>query len=250
MNQLTLGNMLERKAAEVKGEALGRIRVATAGILNNCFHSVMKQSFSYEASAPSTSADVMETEEPSSVPPRGTRPRGVFPRRPPAATASGSASEAESQHLSPKTTGAKAFKPGPNKKTWTKTGLASDLVPIKITGDENYHCPFPDCDYPGKQKLDTVATHIRRDHLNICMACYYCDGLFWSGVSWGKHCSSLHGGLDPVPVDAKEPEVFDPLSESEIIEIKQEEADAIQEALGMEDMSVEPELSIVTEVIP
>ena len=51
MNQLTLGNMLERKAAEVKAEALGRIRVATAGILNNCFHSVMKQSFSYEASA-------------------------------------------------------------------------------------------------------------------------------------------------------------------------------------------------------
>ena len=92
MNQLTLGNMLERKAAEVKGEALGRIRVATAGILNNCFHSVMKQSFSYEASAPSTSAaGVMETEEPSSVPPVNTcllkppvpRPLNQVPTRKP-----------------------------------------------------------------------------------------------------------------------------------------------------------------------
>ena len=204
MHLLTLGNLLEMKAAQIKGEALGRIRVATAGIKNNCFHSVMRSSFSYDTSSavPDTTADEESDRGPSTAPPPGTRPRGVFPHRP---SAAGSRSESESSHVSPKTTGATPFKPGREPKAWSRTGLASDFVPKKVEDYEKYHCSFPLCQVPPKQKLDTMATHIRRDHLNICLACHYCDTLFWSSVSWTKHCGNVHKGFPYVPEDAEDP---------------------------------------------
>ena len=251
MHLLTLGNLLEIKAAQIKGEALGRIRVATAGIKNNCFHSVMRSSFSYDTSsaAPDTTADEESDRGPSTAPPPGTRPRGVFPHRP---SAPGSRSESESSHVSPKTTGATPFKPGREPKAWSRTGLASDFVPKKVEDDEKYHCSFPLCQVPPKQKLDTMATHIRRDHLNICLACHYCDTLFWSSVSWTKHCGNVHKGLPYVPEDAEDPGVFSgdfKFSDSDIVEINQEEAAAVKAALGLEDMDVEPEVSIVDELV-
>ena len=251
MHLLTLGNLLEIKAAQIKGKALGRIRVATAGIKNNCFHSVMRSSFSYDTSSvvPDTTADEESDRGPSTAPPPGTRPRGVFPPRP---SAAGSRFESESSHVSPKTTGATPFKPGREPKAWSRTGLASDFVPKKVGDDEKYHCSFPLCQVPPKQKLDTMATHIRRDHLNICLACHYCDTLFWSSVSWTKHCGNVHKGFPYVPEDAEDPGVFSgdfKFSDSDIVEINQEEAAAVKAALGLEDMDVEPEVSIVDELV-
>ena len=248
MHQLTLGNLLVKKACEVKSEALGRIRVAVAGIQNNCFHAVMKQSFSYSpamaAGDVTTAGEESDLGGPSIRPPPDTRPRSKSARLSATAPAG-----SDTEHLSPKVTGAKVFKPGPEPKFWSKTGLASDFTPKKTSGDEDYQCPFPDCNYPGKQKLDTAATHIRRDHLNVCIGCHHCEGVFWSAVSWGKHCDKNHKDLPRVPAGAENPGVFSPLTDSDIVEIKQEEQQAIADSLGLGDMDIEPDVEIVDEFI-
>ena len=201
----------------------------------------MRHSFSYETSAaPDTTADEESDRGPSIAPPVETHPRGVFPHCPPV---SGSRSESEGSHPSPKTMGAKPFKPGRENKTWSRTGLAAEFVPKKVEDDEKYHCSFPTCQFPPKQKLDTMVTHIQRDHLNICLACHYCGTLFWS---------SIHKGLPCVPENAEDPGIFSQtlkLSDWDIDKIKQEEAAAVEASLGLKDMDVEPNLSIMDELV-
>ena len=84
--------------------------------------------------------------------------------------ASGTDTDKEStkQHINPAITKAVIFKLGPIERSWSRTGLAKEFQPTNEGG--HYGCPM--CPkYEPRSNIDTVATHIRRDHLNIALRC-------------------------------------------------------------------------------
>ena len=141
-------------------------------------------------------------------------------------------SDSEGNYPAPKSSKAIGFKPGVNPKTWTKTGLTLEYQPTREEGEDDYGCPFSKCDFVPKQKLDLVCTHIHR-HLNICIECHYCDKSYWSVEGWKKHTGSVHPGLPKVPEGTEDPPTFSPLGDTpEILEVREEEEEALNQTLG------------------
>ena len=168
-------------------------------------------------------------------------------------TASCSESGKEANLPPPEASNATLLKPGPDNLPWIKTGLLHEYLPI--LGDNEYSCPFPKCLYTPCQKLDLVCTHIRM-HLNISIGCHYCTKGYWSTEGWKRHCRSIHPDLPKVPTGAEEPEPFkNPLGDDpEIMDIEQEEAEAINQAIKSgktsRSLAVEPEFLEELEEIP
>ena len=71
----------------------------------------------------------------------------------------------------------------------------------------HYRCQFTDCTQIFLQKA-AACTHVRRDHLNVALACLYCNGRespkmqWFSASAWEKHiCKHLQDGLPLLPND-------------------------------------------------
>ena len=155
------------------------------------------------------------------------------------------------EYVSPALTKATVFKPGVEEKFWSRTGLAKEYMPCVKEG--KYSCPL--CpSYEPRSNLDTVVTHIRRDHLNISIGCYYCDKSFFSSEGWKKHLVRDHKKekRDFVPLEMVESEDLEFPDNSEIEEVKKEEAATIEQSIGLAsatNLDVEPEFREVLEVM-
>ena len=273
---LTLSSYLEERATKLKREALGRVMVALAGSPPNCLYQLLESFFGYKEVSASAGASVtsvtgdsratLQTVEEQTTsfavspppPPKDPSPGFQVPSHLRAAAATttrvfSSGSETESRASgkpSPEATRAVGIKPGPNSDLWTDTGLAAEYVPHLDAGGADYACAFPNCHRKPVAQKDTMATHIRRDHLNIAIACHYCPKLFWSHERWGKHCRGRHNTLPPVP--AKVEESPSDVTPQEVLttleEIKHEEDRILKEVDPNPSLSTaEPEVIEVTE---
>ena len=160
--------------------------------------------------------------------------------------------QARVEYVSPALSKATVFKPGVEEKFWSRTGLAKEYMPLVKEG--KYSCPL--CpSYDPRSNLDTVATHIRRDHLNVSIGCYYCDQSFFSSEGWKKHLGRDHKKEkhDFVPLEMAETnEDLDFPDDSEIEEVKKEEAVAIEWSIGLAsatNLDIEPDFREVLEVM-
>ena len=156
---------------------------------------------------------------------------------------SGSESESGRVQASPAATKAVAFKPSSVEKTWSRTGIPKEFLPVHDAG--KYYCPA--CkEFDPKSNIDTVATHIRRNHLNVAIGCHHCDQCFFSSEGWKKHCVSVHNlpKAQFVPVDAEDPGVYHPLQGIHSVEeVDEEEKTAILQASGLsgQNLDIEPD---------
>ena len=223
---LTLSAHMDRRSADIKREALGRISISLAGAKPNCFYQLLKEQFGY-------------LERPASEPKTVTEEEADLPSRaPPKQKSQSKGSDSEGNYPAPKLSNAVGFKPGKN---------ASEYYPTREEGDDDYGCPFKKCDFLPKQKLDLVCTHIRR-HLNICINCHYCTKSFWSIEGWKKHTTHVHPNLPKVPDDTEEPPTFTPLGDvPEIVNVKDKEEEALNKALQLPtpDLNVEKQFMLV-----
>ena len=108
--------------------------------------------------------------------------------------------------------------------------------------------------YELRSNIDTVATHIRRDHLNIAIGCHFCTEAFFTCEAWKSHNQKEHNCAknEYVPQGAEEPGIYKPSTSDvpelptdiELAAIKQEEEMAVAEAAGLaaQDLDVEPEV--------
>ena len=266
---LTLGSYLEEQAAKLRREALGRIQVALAGSAPNSMYTTIDSFFGYQADdeAEETPEEMERPEVTPTTRTFGGFPCGPTPLPPHLAAVrgktdtvvphpSGSESEAaerSKQHINPTVTKATVFKPGSNERSWTRTGPPKEFLPTN-QGSGNYGCPM--CpQYQPRSNLDTVATHIRRDHLNISMGCYFCNESFFSSEGWKKHNFQKHGKSkmeyvpegteEPTPYKAPAASILIP-NDAELTEVKQEEQAAIEQAAGLaekENLNVESDFT-------
>ena len=160
--------------------------------------------------------------------------------------------QAHAEYVSPALSKATVFKPGVEEKFWSRTGLAKEYMPHVKEG--KYSCPL--CpSYDPRSNLDMVATHIRRDHLNVSIGCYYCDQFFFSSEGWKKHlgCNHKKEKHDFVPIKMVETtEDLDFPDNLEIEEVKKEEAVAIEQSIGLAsttNLDIEPDFREVLEVM-
>ena len=110
-----------------------------------------------------------------------------------------------------------------------------------------YSCPACQ-DFEPKSNIDTVATHIRRNHLNIAIGCHHCNQCFFSSEGWKKHCVTIHNlpKAQFVPLDEEEPEVYQPLQGvSEVEKVDEEEQQVVLQAAGLkgQNLDIEPEFT-------
>ena len=171
---LTLASYLEERAAKLKREALGRCQVAFAGSPPNCFNQLLVTFFGYKSPV----AAIVPEQKPAQTP---------------AATSVLKASSTENirPQATPSMTRAIIFRPGRNEKQWSQMGLAQEYHPHHDGG--KYSCPIcPISEYKPKGNIDTVATHIRRNHLNHSIGCYFCYESFFSCEGWKKHTANKH----------------------------------------------------------
>ena len=117
--------------------------------------------------------------------------------------------EALKSHVSPAVSKALVLKPGLNSKNWSHTGFPKEFQPVRSANTDKYGCPM--CPkYKPHSNIDTVATHIRRDHLNIVIGCHFCSEAFFTCEAWKSHNQKEHNRSknDYVPEDAEEPGVY------------------------------------------
>ena len=255
---LTLAAYLEERAARIRREALGRAQVALAGSAPNCFHYILDSFFGYRGDNASESGSVIDDPSESTKAPTPRDGHNWLPKettttssakipQPSAVAAlpakkrpqelrdfstlgglhSGSESESGRVHASPGATKAVIFKPSSVEKLWSRTGIPKEFLPIHDAG--KYSCPACGTFEP-KSNIDTVATHIRRNHLNIAIGCHHCDQCFFSSEGWKKHCVAVHNlpKAQFVPLDAEEPGVYQPLQGvSEVVKVDEEEQQAV-----------------------
>ena len=165
----------------------------------------------------------------------------------------GNKPQAQAEYISPTLSKATVFKPEVEEKFWSHTGLAKEYMPGFKEG--KYSCPM--CpSYEPRSNLDTVATHIRRDHLNVSIGCYYCEQSFVSSEGWKKHLTHDHKKekRDFVPLEMAGPgeEDVEFPDDSELAEVKAEEAVAIKRSIGIAsatNLDIEPDFREVLEVM-
>ena len=209
---LTLSLYLEEQAAKLQREALGRIQVSMAGAPPpGSFYSIMDLFFGY------MDDEDLEAEEDTTRAPRTAAfciPAHLTSVRGKASTVvSGASAGSESEtpkestkpHANLAVSRALVFKPSPNSRTWSHTGLQ----PIRSVDTDKYGCPM--CPkYKPRSNIDTVATHIRTDHLNIVIGCHFCAEAFFTCEAWKSHNQKEHNCAknEYVPEGAGEPGVY------------------------------------------
>ena len=149
---IELATHLEEKAARLKCEGLGKIKIALAGCntsslvdtLEGAFGSIDQETISI-ASIPKAKVTVIE-DIPSTPSPAKSGPIGVelvFP----------------TQAIS-----------------LVIAGIPESLLPIHgLEAQSCYRCQFIDCTQIFLQKA-AACTHVCHDHLNVALACLYCSG--------------------------------------------------------------------------
>ena len=229
-----------------------------AGALPCSFYGIMDRYFGYadeeesehddEETAPCTAAFCL----PAHLMPVWGKASTVVP-----GVSAGSESETPKEttksHASPAVSKAIIFKPGPDSKTWSSSGLPKEFQPVRSADTDKYRCPM--ClKYEPRSNIKTVATHIRRDHLNIAIGCHFCMEAFFTCEAWKSHNQKEHNCAknEYVPQGAQEPGVYKASagdvpelpSDIELAAIKQEEEMAVAEAVGLaaQDLDVEPEV--------
>ena len=173
---LELAAHLESKAAQLKWEGLGKLKVALdrtdtsslTRLLEGCFGSV-------DPSPPSPSTSTEITEPPEEHPVE-------------------EAPESESSSPIAGSSISTAELVFPMKSIpLVVTGIPEAFLPLH--GPETlscYRCQFPDCTQVFLQKA-SVCNHIHCDHLNVALACIYCSGnenpkMHWySASAWESH---------------------------------------------------------------
>ena len=275
---LTLASYLEERAARIKHEALGRAQVALAGSKPNCFHYLLDSFFGYkgdkvskggstvgdegdniEAPTPHDGrnwvpkeASLRTSTNPSTSQASSSAVQALPPKKRPQQSKdfstlgglhSGSESESGCIQASPAAKKAIAFKPSSVEKMWSRTGIPKEFLPVHDAG--KYSCPACQ-NFEPKSNIDTFATHIRRNHLNVALGCHHCDQMFFSSEGWKKHNILVHNlpKAQFVPVDAEDPGVYQPLRGVHSVEdIDDEEKAAVLQASGLEgqNLDIEPD---------
>ena len=181
---IELATHLEEKAAKLKCEGLGKIKIALAGCNTSSFIDTLEGAFDSIDLETISLASIPETKEvvtediPSTPSPTDSGPLEVelvFPTQ--------------------------AF-------PLIIAGIPESLLPI--CGPEmqsHYRCLFTDCTQIFMQKA-AACTHVPCDHLNVALACLYCSGQenpkmqWFSASAWEKHiCNQSQGGLPLFPDD-------------------------------------------------
>ena len=258
---LSLASYLDEHSAKLKQEALGRVQVGVVGAPPNHFHPFLVQNFSYSSTdeVVSETSDTVPSADTGLVEELYSQTQQAVAHVAPASTAKVSATgggdsnkpQAHAEYVSPALTKATVFNPGVEK-FWSRTSLAKEYMPCVKEG--KYSCSL--CpSYEPRSNLDTVATHIRRDHINVSISCYYCDQSFFSSEGWKKHLWRDHKKEkhDFVPLEMVEPseEVEFP-DDAEISEVKKEEAIAIERSVGITsttNLDIELDFSETLEVM-
>ena len=254
--------------------------MALTGSALNCFHYILDSFFGYRGDNVSKSGSVIGEPSESTKAPTPRDGRNWLPKElsadvadtpsdkvtpPTAVTAlpvkkrpqqlrdfstlgglhSGSESESGRVHASPGATKAVVFKPSSVEKNWSHTGIPKEFLPVHDTG--KYSCPACQSFEP-KSNIDTVATHIRRNHLNVAIGCHHCDQCFFSSEGWKKHCVAVHNlpKAQFVPLDAEEPGIYQPLQGvSEVEKVDEEEQRTVLQAAGLrgQNLDIEPDFT-------
>ena len=254
---LTLASYLEERAAKLKREALGRCQVAFAGSPPNCFSQLLVTFFGYKGDLSELGSTAGEdTEEESDLLAafrkvvQKSPAAATVPEQPsattsiPAYVAKASSMESIRPQATPAMTRAIIFRPGRDEKQWSRTGLTQEYHPHHDGG--KYTCPLcPPSQYEPKGNMDTVATHIQRNHLNHSIGCHFCYESFFSCEGWKKHTANKHGKTKEefVPPEANYELEVGLDDETELEVVKEEEAEAIERAVRLsgQNLSAEPE---------
>ena len=181
---IELATHLEEKAARLKCEGLGKIKITLMGCntssivdtLEGAFGSIDQETISI-ASIPKAKETVTE-DVPSTPSPTKSGPIGVelvFP----------------TQAI-----------------PLVIAGMPESLLPIHgPEAQSHYSCQFIDCTQIFLQKA-AACTHVCHDHLNMALACLYCSGRdnpkmqWFSASAWEKHVHKhLQDGLPLFPDD-------------------------------------------------
>ena len=195
---------------------------------------------------PSTSADKVPLPTAVGALPTKKRPQQLWDFSTLGGLHSSSKSESGHVHASPGATKAVVFKPRSIEKTWSRTGIPKGFLPVHDAG--KYSCPACQSFEP-KSNIDTVATHIRRNHLNIAIGCHHCEQCFFSSEGWKKHNVAIHSlpKAQFIPLDADDPGVYQPLKDvSEVENVDEEEEKAILQAAGLKDQNLDIEPGFVS----
>ena len=175
---IELATHLKEKAARLKCEGLGKMKISLAGCntsslintLEGAFHSIDQETILL-VSIPKVKETVME-DVPSTPSPTDSGPievELVFPIQTiPLVIA----------------------------------GIPESLLPIcGPEAQSHYRCQFTDCTQIFLQKA-AACTHVHHDHLNVALTCLYCSGrdnpkMWWfSASAWEKHvCKHSQDGL-------------------------------------------------------
>ena len=184
MTLIELATHLEEKAARLKQEGLGKIKIALTGcntsslldMLEGAFGSIDQETISI-ASNPEAKETVTEN-IPSTPSPAESGPVGaelVFPTQ-----------------VIP----------------LVIAGIPENLLPIHgPEAQSRYRCQFTDCTQIFLQKA-AACTHVHCNHLNVALASLYCSGRdnpkmqWFSASAWENHvCKHLQDGLPLFPHD-------------------------------------------------
>ena len=175
---------LEEKAAKLKHEGLGKIKIALMGCNTSSVVDTLEGAFGSIDPATISLASILEIKEvvtedvPSTPSPTDSGPLEVelvFP----------------TQAI-----------------PLVIAGIPESLLPIHGPEMQScYRCQFIDCTQIFLQKA-AACTHVRHDHLNVALACLHCSGRenpkmqWFSASAWEKHiCKHLQDGLPLFPND-------------------------------------------------
>ena len=141
---LTLSLYLEERAAKLRREALGRIQVSMAGAPPGSFYSIMDRFFGYaDDEEPEADEDTTATPHTAAfcLPAHLTSVRGKASTVVSGASAGSepeTPKESSKPHASPAVSRALVFKPGPNSKTWSHTGLPKEFQPVRLVDTDKF----------------------------------------------------------------------------------------------------------------
>ena len=152
---IELATDLEDKAARLKREGLGKIKIALAGCNTSCLLETLKGAFGFIDQENIATASISEVQETT---------KEDIPSSPPI--------------------------PSPEESGPVETELVfpTQSIPLVVAGipesilpfcgpeaQSHYRCQFPECTQIFLQKA-AACTHIHHDHLDVALACLYCSG--------------------------------------------------------------------------
>ena len=184
---IELATHLEEKAARLKREGLGKIKITLIGCNTSSVLDTLEGAFGSIDQETVSIASISEAKEmviedipsiPSTPSPAESGPVGVELVLPTQAI------------------------------PFVIAGIPESLLPIHGPEAQSfYRCQFTDCTQIFLQKA-AACTHVCHDHLNVASACLYCSGRYdpkmqwFSALAWEKHvCKHLQDGLPLFPND-------------------------------------------------